>query len=131
MRDGIGSSSVLWKKLALLQFYKDLARKTHDIGSSSVLWKKLALLQFYRDLARKTDERCSWFKFSKLRLVLGMASEFYSSVAKGFQLKARKIWRLIPKFGEVTEEKLVAGIFNASLPTFPSPTILNMVKPGK
>lgn len=60
-----------------------------------------------------------------------MASEFYSSVAKGFQLKARKIWRLIPKFGEFTEEKLVAGIFNASLPTFPSPTILNMVKPGK
>ena len=46
-----------------------------------------------------------------------MALKFYASVAKGLKLKIRKCWGLIPKFVEVTGEKLVAGTF-CSLPLF-------------
>ena len=35
-----------------------------------------------------------------------MTFKFYTSVAKGLKLKARKFWRLIPTFVEVTGEKL-------------------------
>ena len=38
-----------------------------------------------------------------------MALKFYTSVTKGFKLIVRKLWGLIRKFVEVTEEKLVAG----------------------
>ena len=42
---------------------------------------------------------------------LGMAVEFYTSVAEGLKLKIRKFWGLIPAFVEVTGEKQVGGLF--------------------
>ena len=41
-------------------------------------------------------------------MALGIALTFDSSVEKGLKLKVRK---LIPKFVEVTEEKMVGGAF--------------------
>ena len=61
--------------------------------------------------------------FNNLRLTVGMASNFYTSVAKGLKLKVIKFWELIPTFLEVTGEKLVREPFCP-----PSPPILNMVK---
>ena len=40
-----------------------------------------------------------------------MALRFYTSVAKGLKLQVRKCWELIPKFVEVTGQKLVGGPF--------------------
>ena len=37
-----------------------------------------------------------------------MALEFYSNVAKGLELRARKFWGLIPAFVEVTGGTVVA-----------------------
>ena len=51
-----------------------------------------------------------------------MNLKFYSSAAKESKLKFRKFWGLIPTVVEVTEEKLVRGVF------LPSPPILNKVK---
>ena len=56
-------------------------------------------------------EGWSWFKFNNLGLVLGMASKFYTNVAKGLKQKVRKFWGLTHTFAEVTEEKLVRGLF--------------------
>ena len=47
--------------------------------------------------------------FNNLGLALGTKLNFYTSVAKGLKLKARKFWGLIPTFVEVTGEKLVGG----------------------
>ena len=70
----------------------------------------------YKDLTRKTAffEGWSWFKFNNLGLALGMALKFYTSVTKGLKLKVRKFWGLVPKFVEVTGEKLVGGPLNVS-----------------
>ena len=51
--------------------------------------------------------------FNNLALVLGMNLTFYTSIAKGLKLKARKFWGLIPTFAEGTEEKLIEGAFLA------------------
>ena len=52
-----------------------------------------------------------------------MNLKFYTSVAKGLELKVRKFWGLIPTFVEVAGEKLVEE------PPPPSPApILNRVK---
>lgn len=51
------------------------------------------------------------FKFNNLGLVLDIALKFYKSLAKGFKLKAGKILGLIPRFVEVTKEKLVRKAF--------------------
>ena len=67
----------------------------------------------------------SWFKFNNLELALGTNLKFYTSVAKGFELKARKFWGLIPTFGEVTEKKLVRGAF---LPPTPIPSWIGLKK---
>ena len=48
-----------------------------------------------------------------------MALKFYAGVAKGFKLKVRKFYRLIPTFVEATGGKLVGSLF---------PLILNSVK---
>ena len=40
-----------------------------------------------------------------------MALKFYTSVAKGLKLKVRKFLGVIPKFVEVTGEKLVGRAF--------------------
>ena len=44
-----------------------------------------------------------------------MALKFYTGVAKGFKLKVRKFYRLIPTFVEVTGEKLVGSLFSLIL----------------
>ena len=44
-----------------------------------------------------------------------MALKFYTSVTKGFKLKVRKFYRLIPTFVEVTGEKLVGSLFSLIL----------------
>ena len=48
-------------------------------------------------------------KFNSLGLELVMALKFYTSVAKGSELKVRKLCEVIPSFVEVTEEMLVMG----------------------
>ena len=54
-------------------------------------------------------------------LAVGMALTFYSRIAKGLKLKARKFWFVISTSGEVTGEKLVKeGVF--------TPSKLNKVK---
>ena len=62
-------------------------------------------------MTRKTYffEGCSCFKYNNLRLALGIALKFYTSVRKELKLKVRKFWGLIPTFVEVTWEKLVWG----------------------
>ena len=67
-------------------------------------------------------EGWSWFKCNNLRLAQGINLKFYTSMAKGLELKVRKFWGLIPTFLEVTVEKLVGGYFLLPLP------ILNRVK---
>ena len=47
---------------------------------------------------------------------LGTNLKFYSSVVKRLKLKVRKFWGLILTFAEVTEEKLVGGLFAPPLP---------------
>ena len=73
-------------------------------------------------MTRRTNffEGYSWVKFNNLGLALGMALDFYTSVAKGLKLKVRKFLGLIPTFAKVTEEKLAGGAF--------CPHILNRVK---
>ena len=58
------------------------------------LWEKLSQPQFYKDLVRKNNffEGPSWLKFNNLRLALGVALKFYTSVTKGLKLKIRKFW---------------------------------------
>ena len=65
------------------------------------------------DLTRKNTffEEWSSLKVNHLGLALGMALKFYTSVAKGLKLKARKFLGLMLKFAEVKEEKLVGGPF--------------------
>ena len=65
-------------------------------------------------------EGWSWFKFNNIRLALGMALKFYTTVAKW--LKIKTFWGLILTFAEITGENLVGwrGIF--------APRILHSVK---
>ena len=51
------------------------------------------------------------FKFNNLGLTPGTNLKFYTSVAKGFKLKVRKLLGLNPIFVEVTGENLVGGTF--------------------
>ena len=51
------------------------------------------------------------FKFNNLGLAPGTNLKFYTSVAKGFKLKVRKLLGLNPIFVEVTGENLVGGTF--------------------
>ena len=61
-------------------------------------------------------------KVNNFRLALGMTLKFYTSVAKGLELKVRKFWVLIPRFVEVTRGKTSRGVFLSP------PPILNRVK---
>ena len=49
----------------------------------------------------------SWFKFYNLGLALGTNLKFYTNVAKGLKLKAKKFLGLISTFVEVTGQKKV------------------------
>ena len=55
-----------------------------------------------------------WLRVNNLGLALGMNLKFYTSMAKGLKLKARKFWRLFSKFAEVPEEKLIGDLFALS-----------------
>ena len=44
-------------------------------------------------------------------LALGMALEFYASVANELKIKARNVCKQNPRFVEVTEEKLLGEAF--------------------
>ena len=66
-------------------------------------------------------EGWSWFKFDNFGLALVTALKFYTSVAKGLNLKVRMFCRLIPMFVEVTGEKLVRGVF------FPFPSRIRLI----
>ena len=59
-------------------------------------------------MTRKTAFVQGWScsKFNNFRLALGTNLTFYTSLAKGLKLKARKFWGLIATFLEVTGKKL-------------------------
>ena len=65
--------------------------------------------KFYDNLTRATNllGNCSWFKFkfNNLEIAVGMAWEFYTSLAKRLKIKFRNFSGLIPTFVEITEEK--------------------------
>ena len=70
----------------------------------------------YKDLTWKTIffGRWFWFMFNNLRLVVGMALNFYSSVAKGLELKFRMFWGLVlllEKLREKTSNGGGGGLF--------------------
>ena len=91
-------------------------------GNSSASMREVSWPQLYKDLSWKNTffAEWSWFNFNNFGLALSTALKFYTSVAKGLQLKVRKFLGLIPTFVEVTGEKLVGGPFY--------PLILNRVK---
>ena len=64
-------------------------------------------------MTRKTAFFEEWFsfKFNNLRLALVENLKCCTSVAKWLKLKVRKCWGRIPTFEEVTEKKLVGGLF--------------------
>ena len=65
----------------------------------------------------------SSFNFNNFGFVKDTNLKFYTSVEKGFKLKFRKFWGLIPIFVKITMEKLVRSAF------LPSPSLmLNRVK---
>ena len=80
-------------------------------GNSIISITEVIILQFYKDLTRKTNflEGCTWFKLNNLWLALGMTLKFYSSVIERLKLKVRKFWGPIPLL--VTGEKLVGETF--------------------
>ena len=71
--------------------------------------RKVIIIQFYKDLARKIAffEGWSWLKFNNLGLVLGTNLKFYTSVAKRLKLKVRESLGLDRTFVEVIGQKLV------------------------
>ena len=81
------------------------------------LGEKLSQPQFYEDLTRETTflEGWSWFKFKNLRLRLGIALKFYTSVAKTLKIKVRKFSGEVSTFVKVRGEKRVVGLKLGSL----------------
>ena len=75
-------------------------------GKFKISIEKLSLLQFYKDLTRKTlfVEGWSWFKFNNLALALGMTLKCHKNVAKESKLKVNMFWKLSPNFRKVTGE---------------------------
>ena len=55
----------------------------------------------------------SWFKFNNLGLVLGIASKFYTSVAKGLKLKVRKFLNRVKRLTQlINMSKRWSGVIN-------------------
>ena len=92
-----------------IMWLKWYCRCIHVTEVREPLWIKI----LYHDFSfigvwltrKKIFDGWTWFNFSNLRLVLGMALKFYSYVAKGFELKFRKFEELIHLFGKPTREK--------------------------
>ena len=82
-------------------------------GNSSISMREVITTSILQGFDQKNHffEGWSWFKFNNLAMVLGMILKFYTSVAKGLKLKARKFCGLTPPFVEVTGEKLVGLTF--------------------
>ena len=82
-------------------------------GNSSISRGEVIITSILQGFDQKNHffEGWSWFKFNNLAMVLGMTLKFYTSVAKGLKLKARKFCGLTPPFVEVTGEKLVGLTF--------------------
>ena len=59
------------------------------------------------------------FQITNFGLALGMALEFYTSVAQGLKLKVRTFCGLTHAFVEITREKLVGGSFLSPPPPLP------------
>ena len=73
-------------------------------------------------------EGWSWFKFNNLRLSLGIACKFFTSIKKWLKLKFRKFWGLILTFAEVAEEKEME--FSWKWLTSYSPKVGNLISGG-
>ena len=67
------------------------------IGNSSISMIDVIITSILQEFDQKNNffEGCSWLKFNNLKLALGKALEFYTSVANGLKLKVRKFWDLI------------------------------------
>ena len=100
----------------IIIFVYDVTNKILSCNSIyvvNVICDQSLVIQFYKDLSRKTTffAGWSWFRFNNLGLALGIALKFYTSVAKGLKLKVRKFWGLIPMIVGVIGEKLVGSLF--------------------
>ena len=78
-------------------------------NSFSIYMKGVIITSILQGFVAIFFERYSWLKFNNLGLVLGTALRFYTSVAKGLELKVRKFWGLIFTFLEVTGGKTSSG----------------------
>ena len=63
-----------------------------------------------------------------MELLLGRNLKFYTSVAKGLELKVRKFWELIPPFVEVTRKKLVGLTFKKEYQLRRFPIVRNCIR---
>ena len=79
-----------------------------NFSNSSISMREVNITLILYELTRKSNffKGWSWFKFNNLEVALGMALEFYTSVAKALKPEVRKFWGLITIFVEVTGEKL-------------------------
>ena len=79
-----------------------------NFSNSSISMREVNITLIWYELTRKSNffKGWSWFKFNNLEVALGMALEFYTSVAKALKPEVRKFWGLITIFVEVTGEKL-------------------------
>ena len=111
----------------MIQIILQLCSCDQSLVTQAFLWKKLSQPQFYKDLTKKPIffKGWSWPKFNNLGLALGINLKIYTSKEKRLKLKFREFWGLIPRFVEVTGEKLVGEGGGAFCP--PPPLFLNRV----
>ena len=100
-------------------------------GKSSISMREVIITSILWGVDQKTAFLEGWpcFKFNNLGLALGTNLKFYTSVGKGWKLKLRKLWGLIPMFVENTGGKLVGGIFCTLSPPPPPlpPTWIGLI----
>ena len=75
-------------------------------GNSSMSMREIIIISILKGFDQKNlfFERWSCFRFNNLGLELGIALQFYTSMATGLKLKVRKFWGLTAMFVEVTGE---------------------------
>ena len=77
-----------------------------------VMWPKFGNSGFsMREVNDLNFEGWSWFKFNNLGLAQGMASKFYTSVAKGLKLKDKVLGANASVCRSYREKKLLGGLF--------------------
>ena len=114
----IGTLSLLKMEVFWNKGY-DVIISVHDVANNNlscdsnyivdvVMWPSLVTpaFQWEKHLTKNItfSEGLSWFKLNNLGLTLGMLLKFYTTVAKGWRVKAKKFLGLIPTFAEVTGE---------------------------